>query len=94
MSIKSKVEEAEATLDSAEMLLESMPGGGKTRRELQSKVRELEQEIQEPDSESSLDSLIKDVRDLMNDMEDEEVEPGMVEDEMGDMPPEDDIPPM
>lgn len=94
MSIKSKVEEAEATLDSAEMLLESMPGGGKTRRELKSKVRALEQEIQEPDSESSLDSLISDVRDLITEMEDEDVDPGMMEDEMNDIPPEDNIPPM
>lgn len=97
MSIKERKEEAEAVLDSAEMVLETYGGSGKAARELKEKVRELEQELQEPDSESSLESLIKEIRDLMDDLEDEPMDPMMgPEDEMGEGigGHEDDIPPI
>lgn len=96
MSLKEKREEAEAVLDSAEMTLETFGGTGKTARKLEAKVSELETELQEPDSESKLNSLIKDIRDLM-----EEVEQGggdMMVEEPGQMGPgempDDDMPPM
>ena len=101
MSLKEKREEAEAVLDSAEMTLETFSGAGKKARELETKVSQLENELQDPDSESKLNSLIEDVRDLM-----EEVEQGggdMMMEEPGGMGPgapreggmpDDDMPPM
>ena len=101
MSLKEKREEAEAVLDSAEMTLETFGGAGKKARELETKVSQLENELQDPDSESKLNSLIEDVRDLM-----EEVEQGggdMMMEEPGGMGPgapreggmpDDDMPPM
>lgn len=98
MSLKETKEEAEAVLDSAEMTLETFPAGGETRRELERKIVELEQELQDTDSESELKKLIKDIRQLMEDIQEEGVEepmePGM---EMGggidEVPPDDDVPP-
>lgn len=94
MSLKETKQEAEAVLDSAEMTLETFPGGGKARRELETKVRELEVELQDAESESKLRGLIKDVRELMDDLEEEgsedPMEPGMDDD----FPPEDEMPPI
>lgn len=95
MSIQERREEAEAVLDSAEMILETYPGAGEKSRELETKVTQLEQELQDPDSEQSLKKLIDDIRQLMEDVEEEAMddpvmdEPGM-EEGFG---PEDDIPP-
>jgi len=106
MSLKEKRKEAEAVLDSAEMTLETFGGAGKKARELEQKVSQLETELQDPDSASKLSSLIEEVRDLM-----EEVEQGggdmMMDDPgMGGGPgaaggppggggmPDDDMPPM
>lgn len=100
MSIKDKKEEAEAVLDSAEMMLETMGTSSSVARDLKKKIRELEKELEEPDSESSLQSLIKEIRELMDQMQEEDVmdEPAMGPEEGGmgggfDEPPEDDMPP-
>ena len=104
MSIKERKKEAEAVLDSAEMTLETFGETGKAARNLRQKVSQLETELQDPDSEKTLEKLIEEVRDLM-----EEVEQGAGNDMMmeepgiggpgaggppnGDMP-DDDIPPI
>lgn len=102
MSIQERREEAEAVLDSAEMLLETYPGAGEKKRDLERKINELEQELQDPDSEKSLKSLIDDIRELMDDMKEEEpadepMDDHMMgrEDDMGGPGPgmEDDVPP-
>lgn len=97
MSLDQAKEEAEAVIDSAEMLLDTFPGEGKTARELKGKITELEQEVQDPDSERSLRSLIEDVKELMDELEEQgmdadPMEPGM-EDGMGPQDMEDDVPP-
>ncbi|MFB6191559.1 MAG: hypothetical protein ABEJ64_03960 [Candidatus Nanohaloarchaea archaeon] len=95
MSIQERREEAEAVLDSAEMMLETYPGAGEKARELEGKIKELEQELQDPESEAKLRELINDIRDLMEDMKDEPMEPDMgPEEEMGGMGPGDDMPPI
>ncbi|MFB6145185.1 MAG: hypothetical protein ABEJ99_01625 [Candidatus Nanohaloarchaea archaeon] len=101
MSLKERKEEAEAVLDSAEMVLETVPEPrtGKAK-ELETKISQLEQEIQDPDSEDSLKKLIKAVRDLMDEVQDEAMqdEPMMGPEEemgtgMGPQEPDDDMPP-
>ncbi|MFP4038584.1 MAG: hypothetical protein ACLFTA_02260 [Candidatus Nanohaloarchaea archaeon] len=90
MGLKERKEEAEAVLDSAEMTLETFGSSGKSARELESSIARLEQELQEPDSESSLKKLINEVRDLMDEVqgsgddfvEEPRPEPGMPDDEM------------
>jgi uncharacterized coiled-coil DUF342 family protein len=69
MGLKERKEEAEAVLDSAEMTLETFGSTGKKARELEGKIAELEQELQEPDSESSLKKLINNIRDLMDEVQ-------------------------
>lgn len=98
MSLDQAKEEAEAVIDSAEMLLDTFPGEGKTARELKGKISELEQEVQDPDSERSLRNLIQEVKELMDDleeqgMESDPMEPGMDEGMGGPQEPEDDMPP-
>lgn len=99
MSISEKKEEAEAVLDSAEMTLETFGDTGKKARELKGKVTELEQQLQDPDSERKIEELIEDIRDLMEEVQDEPGgdpmmgEPGG-QDLGGGPPPEDDMPPM
>lgn len=97
MSIKEKREEAEAVLDSAEMILETVPGSGKKARELRTKISELEQELQDPDSERKLQELIDEIRELMDELQDEAMEEPVM-DEPGPgidegLGPEDDVPP-
>lgn len=91
MGLKERKEEAEAVLDSAEMTIETFGSSGKKARELEGKIAELEQELQEPDSESKLKKLINDIRDLMDEVQEsggefmaEEPGPehGMPDDEM------------
>jgi archaellum component FlaC len=102
MSLDEKREEAEAVLDSAEMTLETFGGRGKAARELKGKVSELENKIQDADSERELSSLIEDVRELMEKVEEEAGdammdEPGLGEPGAGGPPgdmPDDDMPPM
>ncbi|QGA80471.1 hypothetical protein [Candidatus Nanohalobium constans] len=103
MSLKEKREEAEAVLDSAEMTLETFGGTGKTARELETKVSQLEAELQDPDSESSLNKLIEEIRELMEDIEQGGADPMMDDPGMGGGPgggpgaggmPDDDMPPM
>lgn len=103
MSIKEKKEEAEAVLDSAEMVLETIPEPrtGKAK-DLEIEINKLEEEIQNPDSENSLEELIQSVRNLMDEVQEDAMqdpmEPG---DDMGGMGPggsppggpEDDVPP-
>lgn len=103
MSIQEKKKEAEAVLDSAEMVLETIPEPrtGKAK-DLEIEISKLEDEIKEPDSEESLQTVIESVRDLMDEVQEdamqEPMEPG---DEMGGMGPggappggpEDDVPP-
>ncbi len=96
MSLGERKEEAEAVLDSAEMLLETMPHSSSADK-LRRKIDDLEAELQDPDSERSLKKLIKDIRDLMDEMQEEPMpdddvmgpEPGMG----GGPPPNDDVPP-
>lgn len=87
MSIADKKEEGEAVLDSAEMVLETMPEPytGKAK-ELDQKVTQLENELQDPDDEKSLNDLIEEVRELMDEVQEDAMhdEPMMgPEDEMG-----------
>lgn len=103
MSLQEAVTEAEAVLDSAEMVLETIPEPrtGKAKK-LEVKLSELENEIQDPEDEKTLQKLMKEVRELMDEaqedaMQDEpDLGPG---DEMGMGPegpppgPEDDVPP-
>jgi len=70
MSISSKKKEAEAALDSARMILDTFGGSSTSSRKLESKVSELEAQIESPDSERRLDSLIEEVRTLMDELED------------------------
>ncbi len=102
MSLKEVKQEAEAVLDSAEMVLETIPEPrtGKAK-ELELKLSELEKEIQEPEDERTLEKLIEDVRELMNEAQEDAMqdEPALgPEDEMGMGPegpppgPEDDVP--
>ncbi len=94
MSIQEKREEAEAVLDSAEMILETYPGTGEKSRELETKIAELEQELQDPDSEQSLNKLIDEIRELMEDVEEEAMDDPMMDEPMDEgFGPEDDIPP-
>lgn len=74
MSLDDAIEEAEAVLDSAEMLLETFPGHSSTATDLERKVDLLEKEIQDPDSEDSVRDLIDDVQDLMKKLEEEGVD--------------------
>lgn len=65
MSVDDKREEAEALLDSAEMLLDTYGGSGKAARKLRSKISELEQQLQEPESDGDLESLVEEIKELM-----------------------------
>lgn len=105
MSLKERKEEAEAVLDSAEMVLETVPEPrAGTAKELERKISKLEQELQEPDDEKTLKDLIEEVRDLMDEVQEDAMQgdpmmgPG---DDMGGGPgmgpgggPEDDVPPI
>lgn len=103
MSLEEKKEEAEAILDSAEMLLETYGGTGQKANELKGKISELEQQLQDPDSEKKLESLIQDVRELMDELKDQpmmdegmgmdEAGMGAGPDEMGGMGPDEGAPP-
>ncbi|MFB6209110.1 MAG: hypothetical protein ABEJ56_03130 [Candidatus Nanohaloarchaea archaeon] len=102
MSIEDKKQDAEAVLDSAEMVLETIPEPrtGKAK-DLELEISKLEKEIQEPDSEESIEELIQSVRDLMEEVQDEAMQDETVPDqEMGGMgpgappgEPGDDVPP-
>jgi len=95
MGLKERKEEAEAVLDSAEMTLETFGSSGKKARELEGKIAELEQELQEPDSESSLKKLINEIRDLMDEVQ--ESGDDFMAEEPGPGPggmPDDEMPPM
>ncbi|MFB6245066.1 MAG: hypothetical protein ABEJ03_01835 [Candidatus Nanohaloarchaea archaeon] len=105
MSIQVKREEAEAVLDSAEMILETYGGAGKKTRELETAIKNLEQELQEPESEDSIEEMTEEVRSLMEDMknspgggsgmmEDGEMMGGGPEDPMGGPGPDDSMPPV
>lgn len=100
MSLQEKREEAEAVLDSAEMLLETYTGAGEKKRELERKIHDLEQELQDPDSESSLKQIIDDIRELMDDLKDQPMDDQMGDpvmgggDELGPGPADDDMPPI
>jgi uncharacterized protein (DUF362 family) len=102
MSLKEKRKEAEAVLDSAEMTLETFGGTGKAARELKGKVSELENKLQEADSERELKNLIEDVRELMEEVEKEAGDSMMIDEPGMEGPgptdpsgmPDDDMPPM
>lgn len=72
MSLQELKEEAEAVLDSAEMVLETIPEPrtGKAK-DLELEITKLEDEIQDPDSESSLQSQIDEVRELMDEVQED-----------------------
>jgi len=97
MSLEERRKEAEAILDSAEMILETMPHSNSADK-LRIKIDDLEAELQDPDSERSLKKLIDQIRDLMDEMQEEPVpdddvmgpEPGIGG---GGAPPNDDVPP-
>lgn len=104
MSLEEREEEAEAVLDSAEMVLETVPEPRTgTAKDLERKITELEQELQNPEDEKTLKDLIDDIRDLMDDVQEDAMQddpmmgPG---DDMGGGPgmgpggPEDDVPPI
>jgi hypothetical protein len=89
MSLQEVKEEAEAVLDSAEMVLETIPEPrtGKAK-DLELAISKLRDEIQDPDSESSLQSQIDEVRELMDEVQEEAMsdsleEPMGPEDQMG-----------
>lgn len=102
MSIAERKEEGEAVLDSAEMVLETVPEprSGKAK-ELENSITQLEQELQEPDSEASLKELIDEIRELMDEVQEDAMSEDPVmgpEDEMGGGiggpgEPGDDVPP-
>jgi hypothetical protein len=69
MGLKEKKKEAQAVLDSAEMTLETFGTSSKPARDLEAAVSKLEQELQDPESESSLEKLINEVRDLMDEVQ-------------------------
>jgi len=97
MGLKQRKEEAEAVLDSAEMTLETFGTTGSTARDLESKIAQLEQELQDPDSESSLNKLINEVRDLMDDLQQQGSGDMMPEEPGGPGPggmPDDEMPPI
>lgn len=96
MSLKEAKEEAEAVMDSAEMLIDTFPGKGSTVRKLKDKISKLEQEIQDPDSERSLRNIVEEIKELMNELEDEGMSPdpvGPEEPGVDDMHPDDEMPP-
>ena len=97
MSIQEKKEEAEAVLDSAEMILETYGSKGEVARELERKVSELSSELEDPESEKSLQKLMDEIQELMEDIQKDSMdEPAMGPDGMGGMgpaEPEDDVPP-
>lgn len=78
MSLEEAKEEAEAVLDSAEMILETVPENSQTRN-LKTKIRELEQELQDPDSARSLKKKINEVRELMEEVKDQPAEDDFME---------------
>lgn len=89
MSLEELKEEAEAVLDSAEMVLETIPEPrtGKAK-DLEMEISKLEDEIQDPDSETSLENQIEEVRKLMDEVQEEAMsdsmdEPMGPEDQMG-----------
>jgi len=97
MGLKERKEEAEAVLDSAEMTIETFGSTGSAARELESKIAQLEQELQDPDSASSLKKLINDIRDLMDDVQESGADDMMHEEPGGPGPggmPDDEMPPM
>lgn len=88
MSLADKKEEAEAILDSAEMLLETFGGSGQIANQLRGKIAELEEELQDPESERRLKELISEVRELMDELQEQPASDEM--DDMGEeMGPED-----
>lgn len=96
MGLKERKEEAEAVLDSAEMTLETFGRSGKAANDLEATVRQLERELQDPDSASSLKKLINEIRDLMDDVQESGGEQFMEEPGPagpGGMP-DDDMPPI
>lgn len=99
MGLKERKEEAEAVLDSAEMTLETFGRSGKAAQNLDSAVTRLEQELQDPDSESSLKKLIEEIRDLMDEVQESgdefmAEEPGMGPGMDEGMHQDDDMPPI
>ena len=72
MSLAEAKEEAEAVLDSAEMVLETIPEPRTgTAKDLEIKLSKLEKELQDPDSEESLRKLVRDIRDLMEEAQED-----------------------
>ncbi len=91
MSIQEKREEAEAVLDSAEMVLETVPEPrtGKAKK-LETKLSELESEIQDPEDEKALNDLITEVRELMDQVQEDAMQDDPMmgpDDEMGGIGP-------
>lgn len=105
MSIEERIKEAEAVLDSAEMVLETIPEPytGKAK-DLEIKISELEDAMKDPEDEGQLENLIEEVRKLMDEAQENAMqdEPNLgPEDEMGMGPggeppggPGDDMPPI
>ncbi len=98
MSIQERKEEAEAVLDSAEMILETYGSRGDAARKLEKKVSELHSELENPESEKSLRELVEEIQELMEDIQEEPVDepvmgPGNEMGGMGPGNPEDDVPP-
>jgi len=72
MSLAEAKEEAEAVLDSAEMVLETIPEPRTgTAKDLEIKLSKMEKELQDPDSEESLRKLVRDIRDLMEEAQED-----------------------
>lgn len=82
MSLADAREEAEAVLDSAEMIVETYGGAGEQTRKLESKIAELEQELQDPESEKSIRKIIDQLKKLMEKVQsspsDEMMDDGMM----------------
>jgi hypothetical protein len=61
------------------MVLETIASRGTKARELERKISELEDQLEDPDSESKLDSLIEKIRELMDEVQQDAImdEPDM-----------------
>lgn len=83
MSLAEAKEEAEAVLDSAEMIVETYGGAGQQTRKLESKIEELSKELQDPESEKSIRKLIDQLKELMEKVQSSPSDDMMDEDMMG-----------
>lgn len=84
MSLKDAKQNAEKVLDSAEMVLETIPEPkGKAGRELESKAKKLRSMVDDPEEAKELRDLTKEVRELMEEAQEEAAREPSMEGDMG-----------